>query len=237
MNGRSYDPKLGRFLSVDPFIQSPTNTQSVNPYTYIFNNPLSGVDPTGYKVETIECSGSDGRSACESFMNDLKGKDKGSVNHTNGFESVGALIAKTLDGFKGNGENTKVNYGKSNKNDSNDIAGATAIADWIIDNPDLESSGQTLNLSPEEKKRRLSAMSIVNIDASHLPSYLKSEFTDKAQNWLYNFALTDKGAELLAKYTGESINVILNKGSGSGLTPIKHLTLAILAADFDSYNI
>jgi hypothetical protein len=53
MNGRGFDPLLGRFLSVDPFIQSPTNTQSINPYSYIFNNPLSGTDPTGYVSEEI----------------------------------------------------------------------------------------------------------------------------------------------------------------------------------------
>jgi len=51
IKGRMYDYNNGRFLSVDPFIQSPTSTQSMNPYTYIFNNPLSGVDPTGYKSE------------------------------------------------------------------------------------------------------------------------------------------------------------------------------------------
>jgi RHS repeat-associated protein len=32
MNGRVYDPALGRFLSVDPFIQSPGDSQSLNPY-------------------------------------------------------------------------------------------------------------------------------------------------------------------------------------------------------------
>ena len=48
MNGRAYDPELGRFLSVDPFIQFPDNSQSLNPYTYVMNNPLSGTDPTGY---------------------------------------------------------------------------------------------------------------------------------------------------------------------------------------------
>jgi hypothetical protein len=52
MNGRMYDYNNGRFLSVDPFIQAPTSTQSLNPYTYIFNNPLSGTDPTGYRVAT-----------------------------------------------------------------------------------------------------------------------------------------------------------------------------------------
>ncbi|HKU17653.1 MAG TPA: RHS repeat-associated core domain-containing protein, partial [Candidatus Saccharimonadales bacterium] len=31
MNGRIYDPNLGRFLSVDPVFEFPTNTQSLNP--------------------------------------------------------------------------------------------------------------------------------------------------------------------------------------------------------------
>ena len=51
MNGRIYDYNLGRFMSVDPFIQSPTSTQGVNPYSYIMNNPLAGTDPTGYYAE------------------------------------------------------------------------------------------------------------------------------------------------------------------------------------------
>lgn len=48
MNGRAYDYNLGRFLSVDPFVQSPGNSQSINPYSYIMNNPLAGTDPSGY---------------------------------------------------------------------------------------------------------------------------------------------------------------------------------------------
>jgi len=48
MNGRIYDYRLGRFLSVDPIISNPANSQSINPYSYIGNNPLSGTDPTGY---------------------------------------------------------------------------------------------------------------------------------------------------------------------------------------------
>jgi RHS repeat-associated protein len=47
-NGRVYDPLLGRFLSVDPVFQFPTNTQSLNPYSYVLNNPLSATDPSGY---------------------------------------------------------------------------------------------------------------------------------------------------------------------------------------------
>ncbi|MFL0810700.1 MAG: FG-GAP-like repeat-containing protein [Agarilytica sp.] len=54
MNGRVYDPELGRFLTPDPFVQAPNNTQSYNRYTYVFNNPLSFVDPSGYNAENLE---------------------------------------------------------------------------------------------------------------------------------------------------------------------------------------
>lgn len=52
MNGRVYDYHLGRFLSVDPFIQGVGNSQGVNPYSYILNNPLAGTDPSGYVAVT-----------------------------------------------------------------------------------------------------------------------------------------------------------------------------------------
>ena len=52
MNGRIYDPTLGRFLSPDPYIQSPYHSQSYNRYSYVWNNPLTMTDPTGYVVNT-----------------------------------------------------------------------------------------------------------------------------------------------------------------------------------------
>ncbi len=48
MNGRVYDPEIGRFVSADPFIQTPWNLQSYNRYSYVLNNPLSMTDPSGY---------------------------------------------------------------------------------------------------------------------------------------------------------------------------------------------
>ena len=48
MNGRIYDPTIGRFLQADPIIQDPYNTQSLNRYSYVMNNPLSYTDPSGY---------------------------------------------------------------------------------------------------------------------------------------------------------------------------------------------
>ncbi len=48
MNGRVYDPIYGRFISADPYIQFPENTQSYNRYSYVLNNPLSHTDPSGF---------------------------------------------------------------------------------------------------------------------------------------------------------------------------------------------
>lgn len=48
MNGRVYDPAISRFMSADPYIQSPSDLQSYNRYTYGFNSPTGGADPSGY---------------------------------------------------------------------------------------------------------------------------------------------------------------------------------------------
>ena len=50
MNGRVQDSITARFLSADPYIQDPANTQSYNRYSYTYNNPLSFTDPSGFTV-------------------------------------------------------------------------------------------------------------------------------------------------------------------------------------------
>jgi RHS repeat-associated protein len=50
MNGRVYDPTLGRFLSADSVIQSFGVTQSINPYSYAWNDPLRYTDPSGHSL-------------------------------------------------------------------------------------------------------------------------------------------------------------------------------------------
>lgn len=47
MNGRLYDPLICRFISPDPFIQEPFNSQNFNRYSYCLNNPLKYTDPSG----------------------------------------------------------------------------------------------------------------------------------------------------------------------------------------------
>ena len=52
MQGRVMDASIGRFLSPDPYITEPCNTQNFNRYSYVLNNPLSYIDPTGFDYIT-----------------------------------------------------------------------------------------------------------------------------------------------------------------------------------------
>ena len=48
MNGRVYDPMLGRFGTPDPMTENPFSTQGWNRYSYVGNSPLNFTDPSGY---------------------------------------------------------------------------------------------------------------------------------------------------------------------------------------------
>ena len=54
MNGRIYDPFIARFMSPDPFTQDPGNLQGYNRFSYVLNNPMKYVDPSGYKTVSLE---------------------------------------------------------------------------------------------------------------------------------------------------------------------------------------
>ncbi|MBY0578941.1 MAG: hypothetical protein K2P57_07845 [Burkholderiales bacterium] len=47
MNGRMYDPLLGRFMSADFVIPAPFDLQSYNRYAYVVDNPLRYTDASG----------------------------------------------------------------------------------------------------------------------------------------------------------------------------------------------
>jgi RHS repeat-associated protein len=49
LNGRVYDPVIARFMSADPYVQAPYRSQSLNRYSYTWNNPLNQTDPTGFE--------------------------------------------------------------------------------------------------------------------------------------------------------------------------------------------
>jgi RHS repeat-associated protein len=53
-NSRYYDPVLGRFVQPDTIVPDPANPQSLNRYSYVLNNALRYVDPTGHADEVGE---------------------------------------------------------------------------------------------------------------------------------------------------------------------------------------
>ncbi len=57
--GRIYDPKTRRFLTPDPFIQAPLFSQSHSRYSYVWNNPATYIDPSGFGCV-------EGNSECQS---------------------------------------------------------------------------------------------------------------------------------------------------------------------------
>ena len=106
MNGRVYDPQLGRFLSADPFVQQPKNFQSLNRYTYVFNNPLSYTDPSGFfGIKSIKKAFKKVRKAInkaiKSVTKTLASAAGSILNTVNGIPVVGSAVqaaACTLGG-------------------------------------------------------------------------------------------------------------------------------------------
>ena len=47
MNGRIYDPMIGRMMSPDNYANDGAGSQGYNRYTYANNNPLRYTDPDG----------------------------------------------------------------------------------------------------------------------------------------------------------------------------------------------
>ncbi|WP_420713206.1 RHS repeat-associated core domain-containing protein [Streptomyces sp. Tu 6176] len=74
LGAREYDPTLGRFLSVDPVIDTDDPAQ-MNAYSYAHNNPVTKSDPDGLRP--------DGPAGGASYNDDRWGQDRGmSVGYT-----------------------------------------------------------------------------------------------------------------------------------------------------------
>jgi RHS repeat-associated protein len=53
MNGRVYDPGVGRFMSADPIADGLGEAGGFNRYAYVQNSPLSWVDPEGWESQCL----------------------------------------------------------------------------------------------------------------------------------------------------------------------------------------
>ncbi len=85
MNGRVQDSITGRFMSPDPTVPNPGFTQSFNRYSYVNNNPLSFVDPSGFAEEKVV-------DLPEVY---LFGSRAGNTGNSNRFDFGGAVFSPT----------------------------------------------------------------------------------------------------------------------------------------------
>jgi RHS repeat-associated protein len=51
---RFYSQKLGRFLSADTVVPGVSNPQNLNRFSYVRNNPLRYIDPSGHRTCTAQ---------------------------------------------------------------------------------------------------------------------------------------------------------------------------------------
>ena len=92
MNGRIYDPQLGRFLSADAVIDGALNLQGYNRYSYVGNNPLKYSDPSGHFAQMFIgfAIGAAGDVGIQIMTNLATGKDWNDISVTSALISGAA---------------------------------------------------------------------------------------------------------------------------------------------------
>jgi RHS repeat-associated protein len=126
MNGRIYDSHIARFLQSDPLIQDPTVSGSLNRYSYVWNNPLNTIDPSGYagfkqdqeeqkRAQTRTCSASscsyrdaDGNWVSGGFGSTMDLSGGSAATHS---ASVGGALENSASA--GAGVTMEINQGQS----------------------------------------------------------------------------------------------------------------------------
>jgi RHS repeat-associated protein len=92
MNARYYVPAIGRFASADTVIPHPNDPQSYNRFSYVRNNPLNSVDPTGH----IDCPDPD--AGCDPPQNNQTPPTSGTiVYYLNGIGGDEYIEPRDLD--------------------------------------------------------------------------------------------------------------------------------------------
>ncbi|MED1784003.1 RHS repeat-associated core domain-containing protein [Brevibacillus fortis] len=72
LRARYYDPTVGRFISEDTYKGQVDNPLSLNRYTYVSNNPLRYIDPSGHRqCEGANNCGGDSKSSGDKYYKDL----------------------------------------------------------------------------------------------------------------------------------------------------------------------
>ena len=172
MNGRVYDYNLARFMSVDPFVHG--GSQGLNPYSYIFNNPLSGTDPSGYTPEaanteqerkmTVTTAGSRIKRTVTVTATEASSGAAMSVNVTGGSNSAVRGAMTSLAGSIGAAASSSVDIGSQAMVAAGET-GTQSIADnqespitAATDEIDIDTLFEQLDFDPDGSDRYTAAI-------------------------------------------------------------------------------
>jgi len=120
LNGRVEDATTGRFLSPDPYVPDPGNTQSFNRYGYVLNNPVTLVDISGFSNSApVHCY-----DDCANFVQPgiTVSASSGQSN-----DAAGAFAANSFAGNSGN-PNVGSTSGGSSGSGNNELPTITVTA-------------------------------------------------------------------------------------------------------------
>ena len=145
-NARLYDPGLGRFLSTDPVIGHPGSTQSINPYSYVENNPLNRTDPTGQMSctpsgdgKTMTCTYTPTGSHIQQTTT-VKAGSNGQVTTSGAGALPGGGIALTTDGNTSATFSLSKSGGQGQGSTAQNSTGDTSVSKHQVDNRDSSGS-------------------------------------------------------------------------------------------------
>jgi RHS repeat-associated protein len=93
---RYYDPTIGRFISADTIVPSSMNPQALNRYSYVYNNPLKYIDPTGQWGwrDVGDWFANIGKAASDLVVNAVKGVVKNRVESA--IDKTNVAIAQSV---------------------------------------------------------------------------------------------------------------------------------------------
>jgi uncharacterized protein (TIGR02594 family) len=148
MNGRMYDPLVGRFLSADNYIPDEYSTQLYNRYSYCLNNPLRYSDPSGWLMAPIDqyrdlghsptnmvdfsLGNYHGEAISEQGWGGAQGRSFGTMG--NGYYDVGQPTMDDLMGSLWNATPDNSAYGFTNVNGDWYHTSSTFIMPYVISN-------------------------------------------------------------------------------------------------------
>jgi RHS repeat-associated protein len=155
MNARFFVPSVARFASADTIVPDMSNPQAFNRYSYVANNPLKYIDPSGH---------------CWGFASGLRNN------------SVGASVCNGIDGFFQDAQEWWVNSNPCGM--SIDPACNYSVPTNASSAVDDILQSQLLLISPEEatRLREITQITDTALRLANLMDFFQPIFTSSNEN-------------------------------------------------------